>query len=159
MRNRRRWTVRGVLVLVIFGALIVGSRIEHTTPRLLPMLLFACAVVGVIGLVRDTLGFAPADWTVSSPASGATYAQDGGLFSNVRMLENHLSARLPDGVLQGKLRRLTLGRLAELGLARDDPEVARRLGPTLTDAIEGPPRMLSRAEIDECVRRIEELGT
>jgi hypothetical protein len=35
--------------------------------------------------------------------------------------------------------------------------VDRQLGPTLTAVLDGPPRPLRRADIEECIRRIEEL--
>ena len=58
------------------------------------MLLFSCAVVGVVGLVRDTLGFDPVDWSVSSPQSASVYAQDGGLFSGeYRLVQGDGSVR------------------------------------------------------------------
>jgi hypothetical protein len=52
---------------------------------------------------------------------------------------------------------MTDDRLARMGLSRSDPEVGRRLGPTLTGVLDGPPRPLKVAEIEECIRRIEEL--
>jgi hypothetical protein len=47
--------------------------------------------------------------------------------------------------------------MSRLGLSRGDPAVERRLGPTLTAVLDGPPRHLKRSEIEECIRRIEEL--
>ena len=76
----------------------------------------------------------------------------------MRLLENHLTARQADASLQSRLARLTDERLARLGLRRDDPEVVARLGPTLTGVLDGPPRILRPTEIDECLRRIEELS-
>jgi hypothetical protein len=147
------------MAAVLFAALAIGARIDHTTPRLLPMLLFSSAVVGIVGLVRDTLGFDAVEWTAVAGSPHTTmYARDGGLFGNVRLLENHLSARDPDAALRGRLLRLTEGRLSQLGLRRRDPEVVARLGPTLTGVLDGPPRRLGVAEIDECIRRIEELA-
>jgi hypothetical protein len=75
----------------------------------------------------------------------------------MRLLENHLSAREVDPLLQARLARMADDRLARIGLSRSDPDVARRLGPTLTSVLDGPPRPLKVAEIEECIRRIEEL--
>ena len=52
---------------------------------------------------------------------------------------------------------MTDDRLSRLGLSRADPGVSQRLGPTLKAVIDGPPRLLREDEIEECIRRIEEL--
>jgi hypothetical protein len=157
MTHRRRWAVRAVVALLVFGGLVIGALIGGATPRPLPMLLFACAVVAILALVRDVEVFGTVDWEFYADTHPASYALDGGLFANVRLIENHLNARDLDPALQSRLRRLTDSRLDRLGLDRRDPEVSARLGPTLTGIIEGPPRRLQVEEIEECVRRIEEL--
>lgn len=159
MTDRRRWMRRGAIAALVFACLAVGAAIDGATPRLVPMLLFACAVVGLLALVHDTEVFDPVDWELyASEAHTTSYALDGPLFANVRLLENHLNSRETDPALQGRLRRLTDTRLAQLGLHRSDPVVAARLGPVVAGVLGGPPRRLSVAEIDECVRRIEELS-
>ena len=55
------------------------------------------------------------------------------------------------------LRRLMAWRIQAAALGGLDPETRRRLGPTLTEVLTGPPRRLKPAEIEECIRRIEEL--
>jgi hypothetical protein len=160
MINRRSWVTRAVLAAVVFACLAVGAAIDGATPRLFPMLLFACAVVALVALVHDTEVFGTVSWEADlSPAHSVTHTLDGGLFANVRLLENHLNARETDPALQSRLRRLTDTRLAQLGLHRSDPDVAARLGPTVAHVLDGPPRQLSMAEIEECVRRIEELSS
>jgi hypothetical protein len=141
-----------VLVLVAF------ARIEHTTPLLLPMVLLVGAVVAIAGMVIDSGGAAPAVWIVDAEYDGTSSGQDQGLAGNARLLENHLSARQPDPLLQGRLARMTDARLARMGLRRGDPGVAARLGPTLTGVLDGPPRTLRLEEIEECISRIEELS-
>jgi hypothetical protein len=74
------------------------------------------------------------------------------------MLENHLTSRLVEPVLQRRLQLLVDGRLSELGLRRGDPGVEERLGPTLCGVLDGPPRQLNRGTLEECIRRIEELS-
>ena len=158
MRGRRRWTPR-VLVAVLAVAVLVGfARIEHTTPLLLPMVLLVGAVVAIAGLVNDSGGADPPEWDVSAYVSRSSAGQDAGLAANMRLLENHLTSRQADASLQSRLARLTDERLARHGLRRDDPEVVTRLGPTLTGVLDGPPRILRPTEIDECLRRIEELS-
>jgi hypothetical protein len=130
-RRRSRWVVRGILV-----------------------------AVGVAGLTvfADTGGADPADWSPALEYAATPAGQDSGLAANMRLLENHLSAREVDPHLQGRLARMTDDRLSRIGLSRGDPEVERRLGPTLTAVLTGPPRRLPRPEIEECIRRIEELS-
>jgi hypothetical protein len=149
-RSGRRWVPR--VVVVVF------ARIEHTTPLLLPMVLLVGAVVAIAGLVNDSGGADPPDWDVSAYVTRSSAGQDAGLAANLRLLENHLTSRQADSGLRSRLARLTDERLARQGLARRDPGVAARLGPTLTDVLDGPPRILTPAEIDECLRRIEELS-
>ena len=156
--RRNRWVSRALLALAAILVLVVFARIEHTSPLLLPMVLLVCAVVAIVGMVVDSSGAAPAVWDVHTEYGGGTVGQDQGLAGNARLLENHLSARQPDRLLQGRLARMTDDRLARLGLRRGDPGVAERLGPTLTGVLDGPPRMLRVSEIEECVRRIEELS-
>lgn len=147
-----------LLAALAVGVLVVFARIEHTTPLLLPMVLLVGSVVAIAGLVSDTGGADPPDWSVSAYVARSSAGQDAGLASNARLLENHLTSRRADASLQNRLARLTDERLARQGLDRHDPGVAERLGPTLAGVLNGPPRILEPAEIDECLRRIEELS-
>lgn len=155
--GRRRWVVRAVLVVVGVVGVTVFAAVEKTHPRPLPTLLLVCAVVAVFGLLNDVGGVEPADWTPMSEYAVVTTGQDPGLAGNVRLLENHLTSRETDPLLAGRLARMTSERLSRLGLFRGDPAVERQLGPTLTAVLDGPPHALRRADIEECLRRIEEL--
>jgi hypothetical protein len=155
--RRQRWLVRGVVAVLGVAGLTVFAFVEDTSPRVVPTVLLVCAMVAIYGLLADAGGADAANWSPAvEPVVGAT-GQDSGLAGNMRLLENHLSARTVDPLLQGRLTRMTDDRLARLGLSRGDPDVTRRLGPTLAAALEGPPRSLRVAEIEECIRRIEEL--
>jgi hypothetical protein len=156
-RGRSRWFVRAVLVVVGVLGLTVFALVEKTHPRPLPTLLLVCAVVAVFALLNDVGGADPADWTPMSEYAVAAAGQDPGLAGNVRLLENHLTSRETDPLLPGRLARMTSDRLSRLGLSRGDPAVERQLGPTLTAVLDGAPHQLTRAEIEECIRRIEEL--
>jgi hypothetical protein len=146
------------MVAAGIAGLTVFALVEDTHPRPLPTLLLVCAVVAIFGLVSDSSGAEPADWSPMSEYAVVASGQDSGLAGNVRLLENHLTARQVDPLLQGRLTRMTDDLLSRLGLSRADPEVRRRLGPTLSGVIDGPARPLRRAEIEECIRRIEELS-
>ena len=158
MSERRRWTPRVAVAVIAVGILILFARIEHTTPLILPMVLLVGSVVAIAGLVNDSGGADPPEWDVSAYVARTSTGQDAGLAANLRLLENHLTSRRADAGLRSRLARLTDERLARHGLHRHDPEVAIRLGPTLTGVLDGPPRILRPAEIDECLRRIEELS-
>jgi hypothetical protein len=108
-------------------------------------------------LLSDSGGTAPADWSPTSAYAATSAGQDAGLAANTRLIENHLTARDVDPLLRDRLARMTDDRLSRLGLSRTGPDVRGRLGPTLTAVLDGPPRHLQRAEIEECIRRIEEL--
>jgi len=157
-RRRSRWVVRGVLVAVGVAGLTVFAAVEDTRPRVVPTVLLVVAVVTIYGMLADTGGADPADWSPALEYAVTPAGQDSGLAANMRLLENHLSAREVDPHLQGRLARMTDDRLSRIGLSRGDPEVERRLGPTLTAVLTGPPRTLRRPEIEECIRRIEELS-
>jgi hypothetical protein len=155
--RRNRWVVRALLFAAVVIGLTIFARVEDTSPRVLPTVLFTGAVVALAGLLADSGGAEPADWTPASEYAATSVGQDAGLAGNARLLENHLTARVVDPLLRARLTRMTDDRLSGLGLSRADPEVNRRLGPTLTAVLDGPPRKLRAAEIEECIRRIEEL--
>jgi hypothetical protein len=156
--RRNRWVVRALLFVTGVAGLTIFARVEDTHPRVLPTVLLVGAVVAIFGLLSDSSGADPADWTPMIEYATTSAGQDAGLAGNVRLIENHLTARDVDPLLRARLARMTENRLSRLGWSRTDPEVIRRLGPTLTAVLDGPPRPLQRAEIEECVRRIEELS-
>jgi hypothetical protein len=158
MRSRSRWVVRGVLVVVGVAGLTGFAFLEDTSPRVVPTVLYVGAVVAVYGMLVDTGGAEPANWSPAVESVLGRSGQDSGLAGNMRLLENHLSARDVDPLLQSRLARMTDDRLSRMGLSRGDPDVDRLLGPTLSAVLAGPPRRLRTAEIEECIRQIEELS-
>jgi hypothetical protein len=157
-RGRGRWTVRVLLVAVgIVGVTVFGA-VEDTRPRVVPMVLLVGAIVAIYGMLADTGGAEPANWSPPPEYVATSSGQDSGLAGNMRLLENHLSARDVDTLLRDRLARMTDDRLSRLGVSRGDPDVIRRLGPTLTGVLADPPRLLQLPEIEECIRRIEELS-
>lgn len=154
----RRWRNRGLVTAATVVLLIVFSRVEHTTPLILPMVLLVGAVVAIGGLALDAADFDSPAWEVTPDIDTFAHGQDLGLAGNVRLIENHLSARAEDPLLPGRLARMADTRLGRLGLDRADPRVREALGPTLCAVLDGRAHHLRLAEIDECVRRIEELS-
>jgi hypothetical protein len=156
-KGRNRWVLRAIAFAGGVAGLTVFAAVEGTRPRVLPTVLFVSAVVAIFGLLADSSPGDPADWSPIVEHTGTTVGQDAGLAGNARLIENHLSAREVDSLLRARLGRMTEDRLSRLGLSRADPEVGARLGPTLTAVLDGPLRPLRPAEIEECIRRIEEL--
>jgi hypothetical protein len=155
----RRWLGRAVLATVVVLAVIGGSLYEHTTPDLPRVILLVFMGVAVLGLVVDFSSVPEPDWDVVTARPVVPAGLDPSLSRNVRMLENHLTARNVEPVLQRRLAMLVDLQLAALGMRRGDPGVDERLGPTLCDVIDSPPRQLSRTTLEECIRRIEELSS
>jgi hypothetical protein len=147
-----------VLVALGVAGLTVFALVEDTSPRVLPTVLLVAALVAIYGMLADTGGTAPANWSPAVESVSSSSGQDSGLAGNMRLLENHLSARQTDSLLKSRLERMTSDRLSRMGLARGDPAVPGLLGPTLSEVLAGPPRRLKPAEIEECIRRIEELS-
>jgi hypothetical protein len=148
---------RGLVTLGVVLLLVAFARVEHASPLLLPMVLLVATVVAIGGMLLDTADFEVPQWEMPAEILSGSSGQDMGLVSNMRLIENHLSARHVDTLLPGRLARLARDRLARLGLQPDDPAVRKRLGPTLNAVLDGPARSLRQAEIEECIRRIEEL--
>ena len=105
MTGRRRWAGRAVFAALVVAALAGFAVFEKATPRVLPTALLVCAVVAIVGMILDSGGADPPDWSVSTDFVGTSSGQDGGLAGNVRLLENHLSARETDPLVRDRLTR------------------------------------------------------
>lgn len=156
--TKRWWIPRVSLTLVLLLAAIGVSRYEHVTPDVPRLVLLFGVGVFAVGLVLDLTAVPAPEWEVVSARTVNPAGQDPGLNRNVRMLENHLTSRTVEPVLQHRLSVLTYARLSELGLRRGDPGVDERLGPTLCGVLDSAPRKLGRDTLEECIRRIEELS-
>lgn len=155
----RRWLKRALIAAAIVLVLAGFARYQHTMPRLLPLVLLVGAVVAIGGMVLDAADFDSPEWGVAPEVDTFARGGDAGLAGNVRLIENHLRARSEDPVLPARLAQLADDRLRVLGLDGEDPVVRERaLGPTLCAVLDGRARTLRLTEIEECVRRIEELG-
>jgi len=112
----------------------------------------------ILGLVRDALEGSEPTWHVEVERPSVRDSGDPRLLRYVALLEAHQSSRTDDHALRERLAVITDQVLRQRrGLGRDDPEASAILGPELTDVLTGPPRRLSRAQIDRCLTIIEEL--
>lgn len=144
--------------LVAFGILEVVFTWVEFEPDALRLGLLVALCVAVLALVQESLSDRGPRWSVHAVRPLSPPGSDVRLAAYVRLIENHLTARTPDRVLRDRLAVLCDERLERRhGLRRHDPAAQALLGGNLLRDLEGPPRRLSRDEIDDYLRRIEEL--
>jgi hypothetical protein len=142
----------------VYAGLGVGSVAADFEPDPLRLGLVVALVVATWGLVLDSLADAGPSWTVEAAHPARPPGQDARTARNLSLLENHVTARTPDGALRDRLAALAdLVLRQRHGVGREDPAAAALLGPDLTAVLGAPPRRLSRSEIERCVQRIEDL--
>jgi hypothetical protein len=151
-RWRAVWAVLAAVVLYVVLALLDFE----PNPVRLPLLVLVC--LAATALFVDAFGGDEQGWDVVPVKWAPQPGLDHGFASYLRVLEGHLTVDVPDAVLRDRLAGLARMRLDQRhGLTFTDPRADDLLGPELIAVLTGPPRRLSRAEIDQCVRRIEEL--
>lgn len=154
----RRWLRRAALLAVLVVAVDVAATWLDYQPDHLKLLLVVVVVMGAVLVLLDTMLDSEPGWDVEPVRSMTVAGSDHGLSSYVRLIEGHLSAAAPDAALRDRLARLCDERLERRhALTRDDPRARELLGSALIDDLAGPPRRLSRARIDDHLKRIEEL--
>ena len=150
------WRLGGAAILTV--VLYVVFTLMEFEPHALPLTLLVVVSVLGGGLLVDGLGVDGQSWTVEVERWATQPGQDRRFAHDLRIIESNLTARTPDPNLRDRLAELATRRLEQRhGVRRDEPRAAGLLGPDLIAVLDGPPRRLSRAEIDRCVRRIEEL--
>lgn len=154
----RRWARRaaGTVALVVLLDVVLTQ--FDFAPDHLRLALVVALGVAVTGLLIDSLAEGGSAWRAEPMSTGGVTATDPHLASYVRILESHLTARGADTALRNRLAALCDERLARRhALSRDDPAAEALLGPELVGVLSGPPRRLTREQIDGCLRRIEAL--
>jgi len=133
----RRWRGRVVAAVLLYAVLggVLSATDYAPDPLRLALLVGLC--VAALGLLRDSLGEPAPLWAAEPVQPVVPEGADARLAAYVRLVEDHLTSRTPDGALRDRLVTLSDQRLAE--------ELA------------GPPRRLSPAQIDDYLRRIEDL--
>jgi len=133
----RRWRARVVVAGLLYA--VLGGVLYATdyAPDPLRLALLVGLCVAALGLLRDSLGEPAPLWAAEPVQPVVPEGADARLAAYVRLVEDHLTSRTPDGALRDRLVTLSGQRLAE------------ELG--------GPPRRLSPAQIDDYLRRIEDL--
>jgi hypothetical protein len=157
MRARFWW---GWLAATAFayGAMWLMLTGLDTEPRPGPLLLLVALVMAVLALANVSVVSEGPDWTVDSIQSIAPPGQDTRLGMYTRVISGHLDARRLDPSLRDRLADLADRRLRQRrGIGLRDPGAVDALGDDVSAILTGAPRRLSRAEIETCVRTIEEL--
>ena len=133
----RRWRGRVVGALLLYA--VLGGALSATdyAPDPLRLALLVGLCVAALGLLRDSLGDSAPLWAAEPVHPVVPEGSDARLAAYVRLVEDHLTSRTPDGALRDRLVSLSDQRLAE--------------------DLAGPPRRLSPAQIDDYLRRIEDL--
>lgn len=158
MTGSRRWWWRAAGGLVAFAGVETAVRLIDGRVDDLRLALVVALVVAAVAVLVDASVVAPAVWGVRVERESGLARLDPRTASYLRSLEGHLSAREPDGGLQGRLRGLTDQTLrTHHGLGVDDPRAEPLLGPELARVLSEPPRRLRLEEIERCVARIEQL--
>lgn len=134
---------------VLGGALLVvlvlaGTWVMDFGPRVVPLVLLVATAVVASWVVVDGVTVVITDWGRPAGAEPTPAGRDRLLATYRRVLEGHATARHPDGALRDRLLEL-----ARLRGPHDDP--------VLHTLATGPPRRLSPTEIDDILRRIEQL--
>ena len=155
---KSRWGRRLVGGLATYAALEVLLTVIDAGPDPVRLALLVATCTALLGLVFDALNTAEASWRVEVERPSVRDGGDPRLVRYVGLLEAHLSSRTPEHALRDRMAVLTDQVLRQRhGLHRDDPAAVALLGPELTAVLTGPPRRLSRAQIDRCLTTIEEL--
>jgi hypothetical protein len=136
-RGRVRWWWRGLGALLLYAVLEVTLTLVDYAPDALRLALLVGVGVAATSLVLDGMAASgPAVWSDHPVHPVVPPGADLRLAAYVRLVEDHLTAPTPGAALRDRLVTLSDGRLA--------------------GELSGPPRRLSRAEIDDYLRRIEE---
>ena len=162
MTRRWRRTLLGTVALTALTWLVLVLLDFEPDPVRLPLLVVA--VVAVMLLVSDATSWDEPTvrlWEVDDAEPVRPPGEDARLSFLVRVLTQHESARIPDGRLAACLAELADRRHEQrhgVHRSRDPERAAELLGTDLIRVLSEPPgRRLSLAEIDQHVRRIEEL--
>ena len=149
---------RPVLALAAALVLYVGFLLLDFDPDPARLVLLVLVSLAAASLFADAFGSDEGSWGVESTRWAAQPGRDHAFAAYVRLIESHLTVDVPDGVLRDRLAEVADRRLEQrYSMRLGDPRADDLIGAELMGIILGPPRRLSRTEIDRCVTRIEEL--
>lgn len=153
-----RLVARVAFALGLFVVLQVIFSAVDFEPHAVKLALLVALCAAAAGLVRDMLNDGGPGWRVRTVQPITPPGADHRLAAYVRLVEGHLTAGTVDRGLQTRLAILCDERLLRRhGLRRSDPAAEDLLGADLLRDLAAPPTRLTRARIDDYLRRIEEL--
>jgi hypothetical protein len=152
------WWRWAAVTAAVFGAawlLLVALDVGPRPERLLLLVVVAMAVLALVNVSVVSEG---PDWSVDTVQPVIAPGQDTRLAMYSRVISGHLDSRDVDATLRDRLAALAGVRLRQRhGIGLQDPDARILLGAEVADILTGPPRRLSRGQIESCVRQIEEL--
>jgi len=145
-------------IVAAYAVVLVVTRVLQLQPDPLLLALMVGLAAGFLGLTLIALRNEAAAWEVDATTISAQSGHDAKFAATVRVVDGHLHAREPDGILRDRLALLADRTLAlRHGIGLDDPHAADLLGSPVMGVLRGPVRRLSLTEIDATLTRIEEL--
>ena len=157
MRTRFWWGWLAATA-VVYGAIWLMLTGLDTQPRPGPLLLLVALVMAVLALVNINVTGDGPSWEVHPSQPVTEPGQDARLGMYTRVISGHLDAKTIDPALRDRLADLASALLRQRhGLGLYEPAATDLLGREVADLLTGPPRRLSRGEIEAAVRTIEGL--
>lgn len=149
--------VRVAAAVAVTVIAFVVYTIAGQGPRLVPIALLVAVAILALGAAYDAMVEHGATWPELRPRV-TTPGSDRALAAYVRLLESDATSASADTRLRDLLCRIADERLdRRRGLTRSDPGARELLGTDLLDLLDGPPRKVSRRQLDDHLRRIEAL--
>ncbi len=143
---------------VVYGAIWLMLTGLDTQPRPGPLLLLVALVMAVLALVNISVTGDGPSWEVHPSQPVTEPGQDARLGMYTRVISGHLDAKTIDPALRDRLADLASALLQQRhGLGLHEPAATALLGREVADLLTGPPRRLSRGEVEAAVRTIEGL--
>jgi hypothetical protein len=143
---------------VVYGAIWLMLTALDTEPRPGPLLLLVALVMAVLALVNINVTSDGPSWEVQPSQPVTEPGQDARLGMYTRVISGHLDAKTVDPALRDRLADLASALLRQRhGLGLREPAATDLLGREVADLLTGPPRRLSRGEVETAVRTIEGL--
>lgn len=157
-RRTRSMIGEAIALAVIYAAVMALCLALRLGPD--PVLVAAALLLGhaVLRLLFGIFAEPGNTWAVEGAYVEPDPGRDTAFADVLRVLEDHLTARVPNAGLQTRLAHAADDALLRHHrTTRSDPSSVGLLGPDLHAALAGPPRRLTPDEIDDFVRRIEAL--
>ena len=145
-------------IVATYVGITVVTRVVELDPNPWVLALVMGLAASFIGLMAVTLRNEAAVWAVDGTSLSSQSGHDARFAATIRLIEGHLAAREPDGILRDRLAALA-DRTLDLrhGFGLDDPRARDLLGSDVMAVLRGPVRRLNLTDIEATLTRIEDL--